>query len=143
MSCCFLAPCGLKLACMTSCGKTGAGTPANTGPSVYCVVMSDTVGVAYRAFMPVYAKVTGNAVCSTDPWTKSIIACCEKQSLIQGGACAATAAALACSDVSAVNKLNQPCTNTSWEFWLVLAIVGLIIAVVAANAFGSKLASDV
>lgn len=116
--------------------------PANSGPSLYCSFMSDTVGILYRSLAPTYSKVTGKTVCSTDPWTKSIIACCERQSLIAAGLCCTQATAKATSDVAAVNKLNQPCNSTSWEFWLVLAIIALIIVVVIANALGTRLGAD-
>lgn len=82
--CCFQ---GTGCVPITCCKSSGGGT------SLLCTLMSDTVGVAWRA-----------ASGTVDPWTKNQIQCNETQSLIKAGANPCEAVTQAASDATTTLK---------------------------------------
>ena len=68
-----------------------------TSAPIFCTAMSDTIGVLWRA-----------ASGTVDPWTKNIIVCCSKQSLVKASGGMMTAAqAQNCAYNTATNVLTK------------------------------------
>jgi hypothetical protein len=74
--------------------------------SLYCTLMSDTVGVLYRA-----------ASGTVDPWTKNQIVCNETQSLIAAGASPSDAAMQAQNDATGTLTTNPGGGADPSQFW--------------------------
>lgn len=132
---------------MICCGPAGTvgSAPAKCyGPSLYCTFMSDTAGVAYRAFSARPTWLGGSGKPTVDPWTKNILKTCEQQSLIAAGMTPEDAAAQAQSDVDSSLQMNcaDPCHPAkppmSLTTMIVLIVAAAIVLIVGTNAFVAK-----
>lgn len=107
--------------------------------------MSDTAGVAYRAFSARPTWLGGSGKATTDPWTKNILKDQETASLIRAGANPCDAAMQAENDVNGALQYNcaDPCKPAkaplSLTTMIVLVIAGAIVLIVATNVFAHKL----
>jgi hypothetical protein len=127
-------PCSVPVC---TCGGSSA---ASCGPPLYCTVMSDTAGIGYRAFAPVYGWLTGKPVNAVDKWTNNILQQQETQTLVQAGMHPADAAAQAASDICKSKTVVKPACTSPWSLttWIFVIAAAAIVLIVGTNAFVSK-----
>jgi hypothetical protein len=136
MATCFCAgnPCSVPV-CI---GAGSGGVPC--GSSLSCTVLSDTVGVGYRALAPLYGWLTKKPVNAVDPWTNNLIRQDNTNGLILAGMNPADAAATAAKDMQASATMVKPCCTSSWSLTTWLFVIGAtaIVLIVGTNAFVNK-----
>lgn len=135
MSCCSF---------QTEAGPICTKPSACCGVSLYCTLMSDTVGIGYRAFSARPTWLGGTGKPTVDPWTKNILKEQETAQLIQAGANPCDAAKQATCDVNGSLQLNcaDPCkpAKPPMSITTMILLIGAaaIVLIVGTNAFVQK-----
>lgn len=123
-------------------GSSPADPTCSNCVSLYCEVMSDTVGVLYRGYAPYYAWLTGKSVNRNDKWTENILKQQETSNLIRAGENPCDAAKQAACDVCTVECMNKakPCDTSklSLTTWILIIGAAAIVLIVGTNAFVNK-----
>lgn len=133
--------CNLKYCCRSMEGVNSACAP---NASLYCVFMSDTAGVVWRAFSARPTWLGGSGKPTVDKWTKNILLACEQQSLINAGLSPCDAANQATCDVNSSLQMNcaDPCKPAtpplSLTTMILIIVAAAIVLIVGTNAFVAK-----
>lgn len=130
----------------TTCVPVTCCKPSAVGPALTCVVLSDTLGAAYRAFATRPKWLGGDGSTKVDGWTKQVLKDTEAQQLVQAGMAVDQAKAQACKDVEktiATAPSLKPCYCSQPNYFVIVGIIAaLAIAVIIFSNVAAHRALD-